>query len=58
MRSARTAVLVTALNLVLLLAAVLGFTTAQAPTPVLRGRSLELVDDRGQIRARLGAPFG
>jgi hypothetical protein len=27
--------------------------TAQSVTPVLRGRALELVDDRGQVRSRL-----
>lgn len=26
---------------------------AQAPTPVLRGRALELVDDRGRVRAEI-----
>jgi hypothetical protein len=55
MRSVRVAVFVTALNLVLLLAALVHrpSATAQAAAPVLRGRALELVDDRGQIRARL-----
>ena len=55
MRSVRIAVLVTALNLVLLLAALAHRTSAsvQAPAPLLRGRALELVDERGQIRARL-----
>lgn len=28
-------------------------TAAQSPAPVLRGRALELVDDRGKLRARL-----
>ena len=55
MRSVRIAVLVTVLNLVLLLATLAHQTSAsvQAPAPLLRGRALELVDHRGQIRARL-----
>lgn len=55
MNSLRIAVLVTALNLGLLLAALAhsGSASAQAPAPLLRGRALELVDERGQIRARL-----
>jgi hypothetical protein len=55
MRSVRIAMLVTALNLVLLLTTLVHRESAsgQAPAPLLRGRALELVDDRGQIRARL-----
>lgn len=55
MRSGRIAVLVTALNLVLFLATLVhrGSASGQAPAPLLRGRVLELVDDQGQIRARL-----
>jgi hypothetical protein len=55
MNSLRIAVLVTALNLGLLLAALAhsGSASPQAPAPLLRGRALELVDERGQIRARL-----
>ena len=55
MSSVRIAVLITAVNLGLLLAnlARSGSASAQAPVPLLRGRALELVDERGQIRARL-----
>src|SRR5688500_8373378 len=54
MSSVRIAVLVTAVNLVLLLATLSqGGSATQATTPLLRGRALELVDDRGKIRARL-----
>lgn len=51
----RLAVSVTAVNLVLL-ACLLGQgrpAVAQAVTPVLRGRALELVDDRGRVRAEI-----
>lgn len=55
MKMQRPAIGLTAINLVLLLLAVAqaGHTTAQTVTPVLRGRVLELVDDRGQVRSRL-----
>ena len=55
MRNPRIAVLVTALNLVLLVAILVhrAWAGAQTPAPLLRGRALELVDERGQIRARL-----
>lgn len=45
----------TALNLVILLAtfAQARALGAQSTAPVLRGRVLELVDGRGQMRARL-----
>ncbi len=45
----------TALNLVLLLflLAELRQADAQAITPVLRGRALELVDERGRVRAEM-----
>jgi hypothetical protein len=49
----------TAINLVLLLLLLLLTVTqarrtmGQRPTPILRGRALELVDDRGQVRSRL-----
>jgi hypothetical protein len=51
----RLAVALTAINLVLLLLTVAqtGRTTAQTVTPILRGRALELVDDRGGVRSRL-----
>lgn len=55
MKIQRLAIALTAINLVLLLLAVAqaGSTTAQTVTPILRGRALELVDDRGQVRSRL-----
>ncbi len=56
MKPQRFLVVLTLLNLV-----VLGFTLAamrpaiaQGVTPVLRGRSLEIVDDQGRVRASLG----
>jgi len=51
----RLALALTAINAVLLLLTVgqAALTTAQTVTPVLRGRALELVDDRGQVRSRL-----
>ena len=60
MRIQRIAASLTALNLVILLATfaqarVIG---AQSPNPVLSGRVLELVDERGQIRARLNVESG
>jgi len=54
----RLAVTLTALNL-LLLGALVGAppqrpaAAAQATPPVLRARAIELVDDRGRVRARL-----
>ena len=56
----RVAALMAALNagLLLLLLVQGGRASAQAPAPVLRGRALELVDDRGQIRARLNVEPG
>jgi hypothetical protein len=55
MKMQRLAIALTAINLVLLLLTVAqpGPTTAQSVTPILRGRALELVDDRGQVRSRL-----
>ena len=55
MKILRLAIALTAINLVLLLLTVAqpGPTTAQTVTPILRGRALELVDDRGQVRSRL-----
>jgi hypothetical protein len=51
----REAIALTAINVLLLLLTVVqaGSTTAQTVTPILRGRALELVDDRGQVRSRL-----
>jgi hypothetical protein len=55
MTTQRLAIALTAINLVLLLLTVAraGSTTAQPVTPILRGRALELVDDRGEVRSRL-----
>lgn len=55
MSTVRIAVLLTAINLALLLASLTQArsTSSQAGAPVLRGGALELVDERGQIRARL-----
>ena len=60
MKTARVVALVTALNCGLLLLLLLqgGFVAAQPPDPVLRGRALELIDDRGQLRARLNVEPG
>jgi hypothetical protein len=51
----REAIALTAINVLLLLLTVVqaGSTTAQTVAPILRGRALELVDDRGQVRSRL-----
>ncbi|MGH7404394.1 MAG: hypothetical protein ACREJA_00740 [Candidatus Methylomirabilales bacterium] len=50
----RLAIGLTLVNLVLLVLTVgqAGRITAQSVTPVLRGRVIELVDDRGQVRSR------
>ncbi len=55
MNTQRLALTLTAINLVLLLLILArsASTTAQTVTPILRGRALELVDDRGQVRSRL-----
>jgi hypothetical protein len=45
--------LLTVALLLLLIVAHSGHTIAQTTPSVLRGRSLELVDDRGQVRSRL-----
>jgi hypothetical protein len=51
----RVAVALTAINHVLLLAALVeeGSAATQGSEDVLRGKALELVDQRGQVRARL-----
>lgn len=51
----RLAIGLTLVNLVLLALSggQTGRITAQSVTPVLRGRVIELVDDRGQVRSRL-----
>ncbi len=55
MRMQRLAVTLTVLNtgFLLLLATQGGSTHAQAPTGVLRGEAIELVDRAGQVRAAL-----
>ena len=55
MKMQRLAIALTSVNLVvLLLAAAQAASTAQQDVdPILRGRALELVDDRGQVRSRL-----
>ncbi len=55
MWSGRIAAAVTAVNCGILAATWTGRARAdaQATEPVLRGRALELVDDHGQVRARL-----
>lgn len=52
MQGFATALTLTNLVLLLLIARA-GHTTTQEETSILRGRALELVDDRGQIRSRL-----
>jgi hypothetical protein len=55
MKTQRFAFVLTGINLVLLLVilAQTGTAAPQAPAPVLRGSALELVDENGQLRARL-----
>ena len=55
MRVIRLTIALTAINLVVLLlaAAQAGSTSDQTVVPVLRGRAIELVDDRGLVRAQL-----
>jgi len=53
MKIQRLAIALTAINFLLLLLTVAQARTAQTVTPILRGRALELVDDRGQVRSRL-----
>jgi hypothetical protein len=54
MRIQRIAAVFTAINLILLLATLAqARAAAQTTSPVLRGRALELVDERGQVRGRL-----
>lgn len=56
MKIQRLVIALTAVNVVflLLLSAQLRSTTAQTVPTVLRARTLELVDERGVVRARLG----
>jgi hypothetical protein len=55
MKGLRFATALTAINLVLLLFAIAreGSTASEPVAPILRGRALEIVDDRGQVRSRL-----
>ncbi len=57
MRTQRLALGLTALNLVILACVLLRAGPAPAPAteaaPVLRGRALEIVDDRGRVRAMI-----
>ena len=53
------AVMATAVNLALVVGGLTGASTrSRVDAPLLRGRALELVDDRGQIRARLDVEAG
>jgi hypothetical protein len=55
MKSQRFLVALTVINVLLLVFSV-GQTQAvvtQAPAPILRGRALEIVDDRGRVRASI-----
>lgn len=56
MKTPRVVIALTALNLVFLLLTIVlaRSTTAQNAAPMLRGRALEVVDERGVVRARLG----
>jgi hypothetical protein len=60
MKIQRAALALTVVNLALLLLtlAQTRLTAADSIAPVLRGHALELVDDRGQIRARLNVEPG
>jgi hypothetical protein len=50
----RLAIALTAINLALLFLTVAQSTTAQNVAPILRAGALEIVDERGVMRARLG----
>ncbi len=56
MKAQRLAVVLTVINLVLLLVNLMQTrsTTAQTVAPILRARTLEVVDERNVVRARLG----
>src|SRR5687767_10679132 len=56
MKTQRLAITLIVINFVFLLLtiALARSTTAQTAAPILRGRALELVDERGVVRARLG----
>src|SRR2546430_10397344 len=55
MKTQRLAIVLTAINLVLLLISLaqVRATAAQTVTPILRARALELVDERNVVRVRL-----
>lgn len=55
MRSQQLAVALTAVNLLFLLSTLAEARSpdGRATTPILRGRALEVVDEHGQVRARL-----
>jgi hypothetical protein len=55
MKNQRTLVMLTVLNVLLLavLVSQMMATVAPAVAPVLRGRGLEIVDDRGRVRASI-----
>jgi hypothetical protein len=55
MKTQRFAIGLTVLNLVILMSVMLRANAAPTPedAPVLRGRSLEIVDDRGRVRAMI-----
>lgn len=56
MKTQRLLVVITVLNILLLLLFTLGQTravVAEGIAPVLRGRALEIVDDRGRVRASI-----
>jgi hypothetical protein len=55
MKLQRLAIVLTVINVVILLftAAHLRQATAEGVAPVLRGRALEIVDDRGRVRASI-----
>lgn len=57
MKTQRVAIALTAINLALLVLTLtqIRSTAAQTVTPILRAGALELVDERGVVRARLGA---
>jgi hypothetical protein len=55
MKTQRVAIALTVLNLVILMSGLLRANSAPAPeaAPVLRGRGLEIVDDKGRVRAMI-----
>jgi hypothetical protein len=55
MKTQRLAIILTVINLVILMLTLANSrpTTADGVVPVLRGRSLEIVDDQGKVRASI-----